>query len=204
MIDCHEGVSIDIGTGAGQAVLRRAREHPAELVIGLDADARAMSDASRRASATERRGGLPNVIFLAAAVEELPGLLSGTADRVSVALPWGSLLRGLLLPNVTLLQKISDVLKPVGELELLLSATDRDSAAAGSSLEDDDDVARLAAAYEALGLQVVERRPARESDVDRLSSAWGRRLGIPARRRAWLIRGCRQPPASGAGLGGRL
>jgi hypothetical protein len=177
MIDCHEGVSIDIGTGAGQAVLRRAREHPAELVIGLDADARAMSDASRRASATERRGGLPNVIFLAAAVEELPGLLSGTADRVSVALPWGS---------------------------LLLSATDRDSAAAGSSLEDDDDVARLAAAYEALGLQVVERRPARESDVDRLSSAWGRRLGIPARRRAWLIRGCRQPPASGAGLGGRL
>lgn len=156
-------------------------------MIGLDADARAMADASRRASASEHRGGLTNAIFFAAAAEELPGLLHATADRVTVALPWGSLLRGLLLPDATLLEKIRDVLRPGGGLELLLSATDRDSAAASATLDTEGDVARLAAAYEKVGLQVVECRPADQSDVDRLSSAWGRRLGIPTRRRAWLI-----------------
>jgi 16S rRNA (adenine(1408)-N(1))-methyltransferase len=196
-------VSIDIGTGAGQAVLRRGREHPAALVIGLDADARAMADASRHASANERRGGLPNAVFLAAAAEDLPGLLCGTADHVTVALPWGSLLRGLLAPDATLVEKIRDLLKPGGGLELLLSATDRDSAAAGVKLENHDDVVRLTSAYEAVGLRVVECRPADLSDVDRLSSAWGRRLGIPTRRRAWLIRAVlgRLAQAPGSGVG---
>jgi 16S rRNA (adenine(1408)-N(1))-methyltransferase len=192
-------VSIDIGTGAGQAVLRLAREHPAELVIGLDADARAMADASRRANATERRGGLPNAIFLAAAAEDLPGPLCGTADRVTIALPWGSLLRGLLIPDPTLVEKIRDLLKPGGGLELLLSATDRDSAVAGVKLESGVDVVRLTAACEAAGLHVIECRPATESDVYRLSSTWGRRLGIPTRRRAWLIRAVVSRPGQAPG-----
>lgn len=162
-----------------------------------------MADASRRAGANERRGGLPNVIFLAAAAEDLPGILSSTADRVTVALPWGSLLRGLLLPDAILVTNIRHLLKPGGGLELLLSATDRDSAAVGAYLESGDDIARLAAAYEAVGLQVGECRPADLADVDRLSSAWGRRLGIPARRRAWLIRAVagRQSQAPGSGVG---
>jgi hypothetical protein len=29
---------------------------------------------------------------------------------------------------------------------------------------------------------------ATKSDVDRLSSGWGKRLGIPAKRQAWLFR----------------
>jgi len=169
-------------------VLRRARQFPSELVIGMDADASAMADASRRAASQPRRGGLPNALFLAAPAEELPGPLADSATLVTVALPWGSLLRTFLTPDVEAIQRMSGLLRRGGTFELLVSATDRDAAASGIRLQDANDLARLADALEAAGLQLVECRPAIESDVERLSSAWGKRLGIPARRRAWLLR----------------
>jgi len=181
-------VSIDIGTGSGQAVLRRARQFPNELVIGVDADALAMADASRRAASQPRRGGLPNVIFLAAPAEELPGPLAESATLVTVALPWGSLLRTFITPDIEAIQRMSALLRPGGTFELLVSATDRDAATAGIRLQDANDLSRLANALESAGLEVVDCRPAIESDVESLSSAWGKRLGIPARRQAWLLR----------------
>jgi len=180
-------VVIDLGTGSGQAVLRRARQDPDKLVIGVDADAAAMADSSRRAAASVRHGGLPNALFLTASAEDLPGPLRGSATLITIALPWGSLLRGLLAADARLIEAVAACLRPKGELQILLSATDRDEAA-NSTLLDEREAARLASAYESAGLQVVEYRQADESDVARLSSGWGRRLGIPRRRPAWLFR----------------
>lgn len=178
---------VDLGTGSGKAVLRRARQHPDELVIGIDADAEQMADSSRRAAAAIRRGGVPNALFIVAPVEELPGPLAGCASLVTIALPWGSLLRGLLAADPQLVDAMKACLRPVGEVQILLSATDRDSAAS-STLVDDRDAARLASAFEVAGLRIVEWRPADASDVYALSSGWGRRLGIPERRPAWFYR----------------
>jgi 16S rRNA (adenine(1408)-N(1))-methyltransferase len=184
-------VVIDLGTGSGQTVLRRARVNSQELVIGIDADARAMAESSRHAAASPRRGGLPNALFLAAAAEELPAVLSSQADLITVALPWGSLLRGHVAPDAQMIAGICGCLREGGELELLLSATERDGAT-GSTLASDEDAAQLASRLESAGLSVVEWRPAGQSDVARLSSGWGRRLGIPATRPAWLFRACRR------------
>lgn len=180
-------MAIDLGTGSGQAVLRRARQNPKEFVIGVDADASAMADSSRKAAANLRRGGLPNVVFLAALADVLPGPLAGRADVVTVALPWGSLLRGLLNADSELLDRITACLRDGGQLEVLLSATERD-ATTSVRLVDDRDAANLASALEHAGLHVVEWRTADASDVNRLSSGWGRRLGIPERRTVWLYR----------------
>ena len=178
-------VVVDLGTGSGQAVLRLARENPTALVIGIDADARAMADSSRRAAAPAKRGGVPNALFFAAAAEALPGVLAGTVDRLTIALPWGSLLRGVLAPDETLLRAVAETLKPDGQLEVLISATERDSAA-GTTLITPADAEDLARRLTAAGMAVVQFRPADSSDVDRLSSAWARRLGIPGRRPAWI------------------
>jgi len=181
-------VSIDIGTGSGQAVLRRARQNPIDLAVGVDADARAMADASRRAAANPGRGGLTNAMFLAAPAEDMPGPLVGRADLVTVALPWGSLLRTFITPDAAGIRRIASLLRVDGVMDLLVSATERDAAAAGITLSNANDARRLVAALGAAGLEVVECRPAVESDVERLSSAWGKRLGIPARREAWFLR----------------
>lgn len=165
---------IDIGTGGGQAVLRRARREPRTLVVGVDAEATAMADASRRAAASVKKGGLPNVLFFAEAAERLPGALAGRADLVTVVLPWGSLLRGILAAETTIVAGLSHLMSPTGELVLFLSEIDR---------------AQINALVDRLDLlEPVEVREATESDVIELSSGWARRLGIPGSRPAWVIR----------------
>jgi 16S rRNA (adenine(1408)-N(1))-methyltransferase len=176
-------------------VLRRARQNPEELVIGIDADAAAMADASRRAAASPRRGGLPNALFLAAPAAELPGPLAGRVDYLTIALPWGSLLRGILQADATMIGRLCATLREGAQIEILLSATERDAATAGVTLGDAADGARLAARLESAGLRSVQVRTASESDVNRLSSGWGRRLGIPARRQAWLLSARARPVA---------
>jgi 16S rRNA (adenine(1408)-N(1))-methyltransferase len=154
-------VVIDLGTGAGQAVLRRARQEPQTLIVGIDADQRAMAHASQRGRAPA------NALFLVEAAERLPGILAGRADLVTVALPWGSLLRALIEPGPATLAGIAALLKADGQLELLLT-----------------DELRSRAVYEAAGLRLVDSRPATADDVARLSSAWGKRLGVAGRRAA--------------------
>jgi 16S rRNA (adenine(1408)-N(1))-methyltransferase len=162
-------------------------------VIGIDADARAMADASRRAAASSGRGGVPNALFLVAAAETLPGALSSNADFVTVVLPWGSLLRGLLTGDPRLISALAGLLRPGAELEILISSSAKDRPAANAVIATERDLAPLVAGLESAGLRVVECRPAVESDVKRLSSGWGKRLGIPRRRAAWLVRARSEP-----------
>jgi len=62
-------VALDLGTGDGRSVLAAAAARPDALVIGVDASAEEMVDASRRAT---RRGALPNALFAVAAAEHPP------------------------------------------------------------------------------------------------------------------------------------
>jgi hypothetical protein len=167
-------VVVDIGTGTGQAVLRRARREPGSLVIGVDAEPSAMANASRRAAASVKKGGLPNALFLVEAAERLPGVLAIRADLVTVTLPWGSLLRGVLDADSAMMAGLTGLLRAAGELVLFLSELDR--------AQVDALVDRL------IGLTLIEVREARESDVTELSSGWAKRLGIPGSRPAWVIR----------------
>jgi 16S rRNA (adenine(1408)-N(1))-methyltransferase len=62
-------VALDLGTGDGRHVLAAAAQRPDTLVIGLDANAAGMAEASRRAA---RRGALPNALFAVVAAEHPP------------------------------------------------------------------------------------------------------------------------------------
>ena len=84
---------MDLGTGDGAAVVRLARRCPDALVIGVDASADELVDASRRAS---RKGGVPNAVFLVGDAREALELLGGRVQELRIVLPWGSLLRPIL------------------------------------------------------------------------------------------------------------
>jgi 16S rRNA (adenine(1408)-N(1))-methyltransferase len=179
-------VVLDLGTGDGRGVLRRTRREAGSLVIGVDADVAALRESSARAARTERKGGLPNALFLAAAADELPDSLAGAVDLLTVVLPWGSLLRGLVRGDADLLGALRQTLAPGAELELLLSVQPVDHAL-GLPLLDEVTVEGLAAAYARAGLIAREARPATSEDVERLGSSWAKRLGVPQRRSAWLL-----------------
>jgi 16S rRNA (adenine(1408)-N(1))-methyltransferase len=179
-------------------VLATAAARPDLLVVGIDANATAMAQASRRAAASPRRGGLPNALFVVAAAEALPAELDGLADAVTVHFPWGSLLRGLLGADPAVMAGLTRVMRPGATLSLLLSSTDRDRGAGVAPLEEPA-VRALATDYAGWGLAVTGARPATAADVAAAHSTWGKRLGAGARRPAWLLRArLDRPPAPDA------
>jgi 16S rRNA (adenine(1408)-N(1))-methyltransferase len=176
-------------------VLATAAGQPDRLVVGVDANAAGMANASRRAAARPSRGGLPNALFVVAAAEALPPELDRVADLVTVHFPWGSLLRGLLGADPATMASLTQVLRPGGTLQLLLSSTARDHSAGVAPIQAAT-LHALAESYAAWGLTVTEARAATVADVAAAHSTWGKRLGAGTRRPAWLLR-AQLAPAGG-------
>jgi 16S rRNA (adenine(1408)-N(1))-methyltransferase len=125
-------VIADIGTGDGRAVLARARAEPAALVVGIDAAAAAMTEASLRAA----RRGPANAIFLAAGVETLADtVLVGRMDLVTVTFPWGSLLRGVLGLDPAALAGVAALVAPGKCVEVLASVMPSDGVGGIATLD---------------------------------------------------------------------
>jgi 16S rRNA (adenine(1408)-N(1))-methyltransferase len=189
---------VDLGTGDGRFVLAAAAARPEVLAIGVDADAAAMAEASRRAGRGIRRGGLANALFVAAAAEALPAELDGVAAALTVHFPWGSLLRGLVCADPAILTGIARVTRPGAVVTVLLSVTERDHVA-GMETFDGDAVERLRRPYAACGLELTEARPATAADLAAAHSTWARRLGAGAGRPAWRLRFRRCGRLAGSG-----
>jgi 16S rRNA (adenine(1408)-N(1))-methyltransferase len=187
-------VVVDLGTGDGRAVLARAAAEPTTLVVGIDASAAAMAEASRRADRA-RRG---NVIFLAAGAETLPGNpLTGIADLVTVQFPWGSLLCGMLGLDGAALAGVASIMRPGGAIEVFASVVPADGLAGMEAL-DADAQPGVAAAWASVGLRLDAMCPATAAEIAAISSSWARRLGAGAGSRAdrtdrpaWRLTGTR-------------
>nr|WP_281254714.1 hypothetical protein [Mycobacterium aquaticum] len=176
---------MDLGTGDGKAVLAAAAADDKCLAVGIDANAAGMAEASRRAARPGPRG-VSNALFVTAAVERLPSELTATADDVTVNFPWGSLLRGLLVPDPTVLQMVARIMKSGARLQMVFSVIDHDGASGLRAVGRADDVAHLAKPYAAAGLRIDGVRPAEEAAI--ASSSWGRRLRAGSQRPMWLLR----------------
>jgi hypothetical protein len=174
-------------------VLAAATREPRTLVIGLDANAAAMAEASRRAAGPTRKGGLPNAAFILAAAEAPPSELFGAAHRVTVLFPWGSLLRGCVGGgdgdgDGRVAAGVAGLVAPGGTLELFLAPSARDGLD-GLPLDPNHLAAAVRSAFERFGLAMELARPASDAEVRASGSTWARRLGSqrPADRRVMLM-----------------
>jgi 16S rRNA (adenine(1408)-N(1))-methyltransferase len=179
-------VSLDVGTGDGRLPYARARESPERFFIGLDANAAGLREWSGRAS----RERLPNLAFVRAAVEELPAELRGIADRVSVVLPWGSLLAAVAGPSVPVLAGLRAACQPGAALTVVLGSDpgrdERELRRLGLPPLDSGDLAgRLREGYAAAGLAVARVRPLPGAGLSGWPSTWARRLAL-GRGRAFV------------------
>jgi len=167
-----------------------AAADPTTLAVGIDADARAMAEASRRAARNPRTGGLPNAVFVAAGVEMLPHELAGLADLVTVQFPWGSLLRGALGLNASAATAIARLVAPAGALEMAVSIQDRDAVGLSRPAAPfgEGDVDRIRRVYTGLGFELCDFRPLGHEDLTDLHSSWSRRLRVDRDRRVWSLR----------------
>ena len=68
------------------------------------------------------RQRVTNLVYLRAALAELPGELRGVADRVSVVLPWGSLLAAVARPDEQALAGLRGACRPGATLTVVFGA----------------------------------------------------------------------------------
>jgi 16S rRNA (adenine(1408)-N(1))-methyltransferase len=187
------GVIVDIGTGDGRFVYQSARENPAKFYLGIDANTKPLEKISMKATRQPARGGAANVLFVQAAIENLPGELSDTADEIHIHFPWGSLLRALAIGESEVLRSLHRISAPGCLLEVVIGIDpERDRA----ELERLDlpsisvDYLRnvLGPTYEKLGFRFRESGVVSPSDWPHLKSAWARRLqGNDQRRVVYFI-----------------
>jgi 16S rRNA (adenine(1408)-N(1))-methyltransferase len=183
-------VAVDLGTGDGRHVLALAAGDPDTLAIGLDANATAMADSSRRA--WRGRAALPNTLFAVAGAERPPEALHGLAGSLTVNFPWGSLLRGLLGEDDAVLAGVVRLMAPGAEGRVLMSVVPRDG------MPPVPPRCELARAYERHGLDLVEMRPATPEEVAASGSTWAKRLRAGRERPVTLVRfrACHKAPPS--------
>jgi 16S rRNA (adenine(1408)-N(1))-methyltransferase len=177
-------VLIDLGTGDGQFVLRTARAHPVQYVIGIDACRENLREASRRAPA--------NALFLIANALALPAELAGLASAITINFPWGTLLTGLLEDDSPLLASLAALARPGATLEIRLNGGAL--AEAGWPLESGGQQAwrqaRLA------GFHLAAPRWLAAGDLRAYPTTWARRLAFGRDPRALYLVGAYHLPCS--------
>jgi 16S rRNA (adenine(1408)-N(1))-methyltransferase len=176
----YSGLVLDIGTGDGKHVLAEARRRPDSLVVGLDAGPDAMRRTALRAAAKPARGGAPNALFVWAAVEQLPAELTGVTEVHSL-MPWGSLLRAFVTPDVGVLRAIAEQCRPGAPflITLNLHAWRPPVAEVGSSAEPTPSsaLADLAPAYAEAGWTLTSADHPDDAALADLGTSWTKRLG---------------------------
>ena len=188
-----DGVVIDIGTGDGLFVYQSARANPNKFYIGIDANPRPLEKVSERIHRKPDKGGLSNVLFIQAAIEDLPSELDGIADEVHVHFPWGSLLRAVATGDKEALQNLRRICAPDGVLEVIIGLdAERDHSEIErlglKRLSADFLEHELAPIYEATGFEILESGVLAQSEWPRLQTSWAKRVrGNEARTLLYII-----------------
>lgn len=169
-------VHIDLGTGDGRYVQHLALRQPQTLVIGVDACRENLRDASRRAP--------ENALFVIANAQELPPLLHGCADQLSVHFPWGSLLQGLLAEEDTLRQQMSALLRPQAALDLIVNG----GALAEQGWALEDGAAAIRQRLMRQGWRVEQPQMLTGAALRAYPTSWARRLAFGRDPRALHLR----------------
>jgi 16S rRNA (adenine(1408)-N(1))-methyltransferase len=176
-----EGVVIDIGTGDGLFVYQSARRNPQKFYIGVDANPRPLEKVSEKVHRKPAKGGLANVLFIQAAVEDLPTELDGVANEVHVHFPWGSLLRAVAAGEKEVLRNLRRMCAVDALLEVVIGFDpERDSSEIARlelpplTLEHIDSV--LAPEYRNAGFEIFERGVIASSKWPEFQTSWAKRL----------------------------
>jgi hypothetical protein len=130
---------------------------------------------------------LPNVLFLQAAVEDLPAELNGLADEIHIHFPWGSLLQAVATGDQVVLNNLRRICSTDALVEVIFGLdAERDRTEIERlrlphiTIEHIDSA--LGPLYESAGFRIVERGTIPPSDWPELHTSWAKRLKGNERR----------------------
>ncbi len=133
------------------------------------------------------------MLFLQAAVEDLPSELDGVADDVHVHFPWGSLLGAVAAGDDVLLRNLRRICSSGALLEVIIGLDPRRDvseldrlAIPTMSVGYIDSV--LAPRYRDAGFEIIERGIVPSSEWPKIKTSWAKRLrGSTSRSLTYII-----------------
>ncbi|HSE41347.1 MAG TPA: class I SAM-dependent methyltransferase [Acidobacteriota bacterium] len=172
---------MDIGTGDGLFVYHAAKENSGNLYIGIDPNSRQLEKISEKITRNPSKGGVPNVLYVQAAVENLPDELNGVANEAYILFPWGSLLNAVLTENCALLSNIRRICATRAKLHIMVALEkNKDQAEikrlALPDLSSDYVESRLIPHYKSAGFDVAEATLSPFSKLKVLPTTWAKKL----------------------------
>lgn len=166
-----------------------AKLHPDVLVIGADANPDNLREIARRARKKPSRGGVSNALFGRLALEDAPGALAALADRLTVLMPWGSLLTAVARPDPRALARLAAICRDGAEIQVVFGyGQETDPATSALPLPDLQDPAalqELIPAYRDAGFAVAARHLSLE-EVSALPTTWAKKLAYSDKRRLFV------------------
>ncbi len=183
---------MDIGTGDGRFVSVAARANPNKFYIGIDANVKPLEKPSMKATRKPAKGGLPNALFVQAAVEDLPEELNGAADEIHIHFPWGSLLRAVTTGDPDILAALRRISATECLLELVIGIDPERDKTELERLDIPDLTpvflhSYLIPKYNAAGFEFVETGTLENDAWAKLETSWARKLqGGSGRRVVYL------------------
>ncbi len=183
---------IDIGTGDGRFVSAAAAANPKKFYIGVDANVKPLEKPSMRATRKPAKGGLPNVMYVQAAVEDLPTEFDGVADEIHVHFPWGSLLKAVATGDAGVLASLKRIAAPGCLLEIIIGIDpERDHAELDRlGLPELTPIilhSFLIPKYIAAGFAFVVAQTLNQAEWSKIETSWARRLKVNAKRLVTLL-----------------
>lgn len=169
-----------------------ASRNPTKFYVGVDPNARPLEKISERIHRNPKKGGLPNVLFVQAAVENLPEELNGVADEIHVHFPWGSLLGAVATGDGLALTNLRRVCAPEALLKMIMAVhperdrTEMDRLGV-QPLSIDFIDAVLVRRYRTAGFEIEEREILPPQEWAKLQTSWARRLSSGSDRTVYWI-----------------
>ena len=193
----HNGfaaIHIDVGTGSGRFILQNAKKNTDVFYIGIDPAADSMKETAYKAQKYFRQSKrVCNAMFIVTAIENIPDKLYGMADSISVMLPWGSLLSGMVTADPQILQP----LRTLGRAD-----TDFDAIIGYDEYREEAEKKRrslptlspeylhsLSDTYASCGIAITKIEEISNAHLKQLPSDWARKLGHGMQRVMYRLQG---------------
>ena len=116
------------------------------------------------------------MLFVVSAIEDPPWDPDGAADEVTVSFPWGSLLRGIVRAEPSVLVPLARLARVGAAVRILLSVEQRD-VRSGLVPDDVPPIIDRTAAYADAGFILERSASATLATRSRQRSSWAKRLG---------------------------
>lgn len=195
-ISGYNSIEVDVGTGEGKFIYTKAQQNPEIFYIGIDPVAENMYEYSSKAKKkSSKTSEYRNVLYVVAAVENLPSELNNVASKIYVTLPWGSLLEGIAKADSNVLKSLRNMAKTSGsQFEFCFTydtlyepseIKNRGLPELNISYVEID----LRQKYKEHGFLLEDSRILSAEELRKYPTKWARKLGFGRGRAVYLIKG---------------